>query len=110
MASLVQLRASSSDVRPLDIATGKDILQAIQQQAEKKWGDRWKANLVREYVEIVKARGFESDKNATPVNRRPQIDRAFDTGRCNIDTAIALATAVGCRFQMSCTEVKVQTF
>ena len=95
---------------PLDIATGKDILQVIQQRAEKQWGDRWKANLVREYVEIVKARGFESDLNATPVNRRSQIDRAFNTGRCNMDTAIALATAVGCRFQMACTEVVVETF
>jgi len=110
ISGLVQWRMLSAEYLLMDIASGSNILQAIQSRAEQKWGDRWMANLVREYVEIIKERGYEKDQNATTVNRRPHLERAFKTGGCTLDTAIALAAAVGCRFQMVCTEVKVQTF
>ncbi|HEY9877921.1 MAG TPA: hypothetical protein V6D29_05660 [Leptolyngbyaceae cyanobacterium] len=99
-------------MQPVDLPSGKDILEAVRRRAIEQWGeDKWKANLVREYVKIVKARGLtDKDQNATAVNRRPQIDRAFEQGSCTLDTAIALAAAVGCRFQMACTEVRIEEF
>lgn len=95
-------------VDAVEIVNAGAILEAIQRRAIAQWGeDKWLVNLVREYVKIANTTG---DTKATPVNRRPQIERAFKVGGCTLDTAIALAAAVGCRFQMACTQVEIETF
>ncbi len=91
----------------METATGKDILDAIQRHATERWGQKWMAELVKAYVKIAIANG---DETATPVNRRPQLERAFKVGTCTLDTAILLAAAVGCRFQLHCTKVEVENF
>jgi len=90
--------------KPVDVTTANAILEKIQARAKTKWGEKWLPNLVREYVKIAQLQG---DEKATTVNRRPQIERVFKVGSCNLDTAIALAAAVGCRFQMVCTETQI---
>lgn len=92
---------------PVDAATGKQILDAIQQRAKNRWKQKWMVELVKAYVKIAIANG---DENATPVNRRSQLERAFKSGSCNLDTAIALAAAVDCRFQLACTQVEIEEF
>jgi predicted RNA-binding Zn ribbon-like protein len=92
---------------PVEVATGKEILEAIQRRAIARWGEKWVAELVKAYVQIAIAKG---DAEATVVKRRPQIERAFKTGSCTLDTAIALAAAVGCRFQMACVSVEIEEF
>lgn len=82
----------------------KAVLERIKEQAIAKWGDKWMAKLATNYAEIARSRG---DEKATAVTRRAQLERAFDTGGCNLETALMLAQAVGCRFQLICTETKV---
>lgn len=90
------------------LVTAATILERIKQRAIGRWGEeKWLANLVREYVKIAQSQG---DDKATAINRRPQIERAFKVGSCTLDTAITLAAAVGCRFQMACTTVEVEEF
>ncbi|MBD3887510.1 hypothetical protein IFO70_38845 [Phormidium tenue FACHB-886] len=72
-----------------------------------RWGKRWIAEFVKAYVKMAIANG---DEKATMVNRRPQIEQALESGSCTLSTAIWLAATVGCRFQMSCTNVKVEKF
>ncbi len=84
--------------------TARKILEAIQNRAQQRWGERWLLNLVQEYVKLAQANG---DEKATTINRRPQIERAFKVGSCTLDTAILLAASVGCRFQLVCTEIQV---
>ncbi|WP_143780201.1 hypothetical protein [Leptolyngbya sp. 'hensonii'] len=64
-------------------------------------------NLAREYVRLTQELG---DTEATYESRRRQIYRVFEVHSCNLDTAIVLAAAVGCRFQMACTEVTIEEF
>lgn len=90
------------------LPTAAVILKRIEQRAVDRWGeDKWLANLVREYVRLAIAQG---DTKATTVNRRPQIQRAFEVGSCTADTLILLAAAVGCRLQMACTTVQLEEF
>ncbi len=84
------------------------ILERIKQRAIDRWGDeKWQMHLVREYARLAQAQG---DDKATPNARRGQIVRAFEVGSCTLDTAILLAAAVGCRFQMACTTIEVEEF
>lgn len=103
---MAKLELQSSRLRWADLmetATGKDVIEAIERRARARWKDKWMAELVKSYVKIVVANG---DETATPVNRRPQLERIFKSGGCNLDTAIALAAAVECRFQLACVEVE----
>jgi hypothetical protein len=89
----------------VELTTSSAILERIKSRAIAQFGeDKWIAGLVREYVKLAQANG---DEKATTINRRPQIERAFKVGSCTLDTAIALAAAVGCRFQMTCTSIEV---
>lgn len=82
----------------LELTTTRAILELIQQRAIARWGDeKWLLELVREYCKIT--------GEGTVRTRKSQIERAFEAGSCTVDTAIALAAAVGCRFQMACTEI-----
>lgn len=85
------------------LTTTKIVLDKIKARAIARWGDKkWLAELVREYCRIA-------EKPSTdPRSRYPQIKRAFDNGGCTLDTAIALAAAVGCKFQLACTHVEVE--
>jgi hypothetical protein len=78
---------------------GAAILELIKNRAVERWGDSWLAQITHAYVEL------EGEK-ATFVNRRPQIGRAFETGGCNLETAVRLADCIGCEIQLSCTEIK----
>lgn len=92
-------------VESLETTTCKAILERIKARAIAKFGEKWLLNLVREYVEIAQQNG---DGKATVINRRNQIERAFNVGSCTADTLIQLAAAVGCRFQMICTVEEVE--
>lgn len=107
MAILELQSTRLSWVDPVETATGREILEVIQRRAIDRWGEKWVAELVKAYVRIANANG---DDKATAINRRPQIERAFETGSCTIEKAIWLAAAVGCRFQLACTNVEVQEF
>jgi hypothetical protein len=83
------------------------VLEAIKARAIARWGDDWLLEIVREYVRLANSQG---DTKATVNNRKSQIQRAFEVGSCRLDTAMLLAEAVGCHFQMVCTEVQVTKF
>lgn len=83
------------------------VLEAIKTRAIARWGDDWLLEIVREYVRLANAQG---DTKATVNNRKSQTQRAFEVGSCRLDTAMLLAEAVGCQFQMVCTEVQVTKF
>jgi hypothetical protein len=88
------------------------ILNAIKNRAIERWGaEDWLKEIVREYVRIEKEQAeLEDTGKITPVNRRSQILRAFETGNCRLDTAMLLAESVGCQFQLVCKEVQVMKF
>ena len=83
------------------------VLESIKARAIARWGDDWLLEIVREYVRLANSKG---DTKATVNNRKSQMQRAFEVGRCRLETAMLLAEAVGCRFQMVCTEVQVTEF
>ncbi|NMF85056.1 hypothetical protein [Nodosilinea sp. P-1105] len=78
----------------------------------ERWGaEDWLKEIVREYVRIEKEQAESEDtEKITPVNRRSQILRAFETGNCRLDTVMLLAESVGCQFQLVCKEVQVVEF
>jgi len=79
-----------------------DVLEAIKRRAIARWGEeKWLLNLVREYVRL-------EGGDVKPVQRRSQIVRAFETGSCTLETAMLLAAAVGCKFQMRCETLSVE--
>jgi len=85
----------------------KRLLEAIQRRAIVKWGERrWLLELTRTYCQIYQAKG---DEKATIDNRRKQIQRVFEQWGCTLETAIALALCVGCRIQLACTEITIET-
>lgn len=88
------------------------ILNAIKDRAISRWGaEDWLKEIVREYVRIEKEQAEPEDiEKITPVNRRSQILRAFESGNCRLDTAMLLAESVGCQFQLVCKEVQVMEF
>ncbi|MGG6241560.1 hypothetical protein ACQ4N7_23285 [Nodosilinea sp. AN01ver1] len=86
------------------------VLNAIKARAIQTWGEEnWSKEIIKAYVEIEQQQGVDA-KKASYVNRRTQILRAFETGSCRLDTAMLLADAVGCQFQLVCTEVTVTQF
>lgn len=87
----------------MEIVSAGDILEAIQSRAAARWGGKWLAELVKAYVKIAVVNG---DEKATAVNRRPQLERAFEVGSCTLTTAIWLAAAVDCQVQLNCTLVE----
>jgi hypothetical protein len=92
----------------VDIPTSKTVLEAIERRAVGKWGEKkWRAELARETVKVLQSQG---DADATYETRRSQLYRVFETYSCTLDTAIALAAAVGCRFQMACVQIEVEEF
>ncbi|UBF27461.1 hypothetical protein K9N68_05815 [Kovacikia minuta CCNUW1] len=85
-------------VGELELTTAKAILERIRERAIARWGEeKWLLELVREYCKIM--------GEGTVRTRKSQIERVFEVGSCTVDTAIALAAAVGCRFQMACMEI-----
>ena len=82
-------------------------MESIKARAIARWGDDWLLEIVREYVRLANSKG---DTKATVNNRKSQMQRACEVGSCRLETAMLLAEAVGCRFQMVCTEVQVTEF
>lgn len=108
LSLLLDVEESPSYLNNKPLITAATILERIKQRSIARWGEeKWIAGLVREYVKVANANG---DDKATTINRRPQIERAFKAGSCTLDTAITLAAAVGCRFQMACVSVEVEEF
>jgi hypothetical protein len=109
MNDLLKLATVYSDFPPVTFVESKtsaDILNAIKSRAVKTWGeDDWFKEIVKEYVRLENEQAEEDGKKANYINRRNQIERAFTAGSCRLDTAMLLAKAVNCRFQMVCTEV-----
>lgn len=90
---------------PMAILTAKDCLTVIQERAIARWGDKkWLPELAREFVKIAQAEG---DVEATYEKRRRQIYRTFEEWSCSTETLFILSSAVGCRFQMVCSETTV---
>lgn len=85
------------------------VLNAIKDRAISLWGeDEWLREIIKEYVRLEKEQ--DPTTKATANSRRSQILRAFETGGCRLETAMLLADAVGCQFQMICTEVQIRGF
>lgn len=107
MLSLLAIVEDSPDyLQQKPTLGGVPVLECIKIRAIDRWGEKkWLVELVREYVKITNAQG---DEKATTINRRPQIERAFKVGSCTLDTAIVLAAAVGCKFQLHCTTIRVE--
>jgi len=85
------------------------VLNTIKDRAISLWGEEnWLREIVKEYVRLEKEQ--DPTTSATTNSRRSQILRAFETGGCRLETAMLLAEAVGCQFQMVCTEVQVSKF
>ena len=87
----------------LEVTKAKPILERIESRAQKKWGQKWLANLTHEYVNLAKQNG---DDTATFERRRAQIGRTFENGSCNADTLLILVAAVGCKIQLACMEIE----
>jgi len=78
--------------------TSTDIIEGLKQEAIARWGEKkWLPNLVRAYVEVAQANG---DEKANTKNRRPQIERVFTAEGCTLDTAVKIAAALDCQFQL----------
>ena len=87
------------------------VLNAIKARAISLWGESdWFPQIVKEYVRLELEQTQGDAKKATYANRRNQIERAFETGSCRLDTSMLLAAAVGCQFQLVCKEVQVMEF
>jgi hypothetical protein len=87
------------ETRHMIVMTSKIILDKLREKAIAKWGEkRWVVELVKNYVKIAIENG---DESATAINRRPQIERAFNVGSCSADTLILIAAAVGAQFQLA---------
>ena len=78
----------------------RTILDAIAQEAQAKWGDKWQAELVRAYCEIESR---ETGETVKPVNRRKQIVRSFDEGT-TLESLCRIAEAVGIEFELTVIE------
>ena len=106
LLKLATAYADCASVTPVESKTSADILIAIKSRAVKTWGeDDWFKEIVKEYVRLENEQADADGKKANYINRRNQIERAFTAGSCRLDTAMLLAKAVNCRFQMVCTEV-----
>lgn len=93
-------------MKDMEVSDSSDVLKTIRDVAQERWGDKWLPEIVKAYVTIAQSKG---DEKATPVSRRPQLERAFERGSCNLDTALMLAASVECNFQLTCKTV-VGTF
>jgi hypothetical protein len=79
----------------------KRLIETIQQRAINRWGKRkWLTEITKAYCQIYQAQG----EVITPPSRRRQIYRVFEVQSCTLETAIALATCVGCKVQLQCFE------
>lgn len=72
-------------------AQAAKIIDAIATQAQALWGDKWLAELVKQYCEIETA---ESGREIKPVQRRSQIARSLEEKACEITTLMRLLAAV----------------
>ncbi len=74
------------------------IMDAIAEEAQIKWGDRWQVELVRAYCEIESQ---ETGEEVKPVNRRGQLMRTFEEGTTTLVTLCRIAEAFGIEFELS---------
>ncbi len=74
------------------------IMDAIAEEAQIKWGDRWQVELVRAYCRIESR---ETGEEVKPVNRRGQLIRAFEEGKTTLESLCRIAEAVGIEFELS---------
>jgi hypothetical protein len=90
----------------LEITTCRAVLDRIKARAIGQWGEKkWLAELVKKYCQIAKRQG---DETATPLSRRPQLERVFERGTCTADTLMILAATVNGRFQLVFTIEEVE--
>lgn len=68
------------------------IVRTIAKQAQQKWGDSWRVNLVSSYCDLERAE--TGNDKATPVNRRTQIHRILDGSEPTLTTICRLLKAV----------------
>jgi hypothetical protein len=87
----------ASSEEPLPMTTTQLILEKIQSRAEDTWGQKWMAELTKEYCAIAQEEGEDT---ANPNSRRTQLERIFERGTCNSDSLFRLVEAVGYRLQL----------
>jgi hypothetical protein len=82
------------------------LLKKVKERAILRWGERkWELELIRAYCQLYRQKG---DENVTIDRRRTQIRRVFSAYSCTLETAIALATCVGCKVQLQCIEISTE--
>jgi hypothetical protein len=77
--------------------TCKNYLDEIELIAKIKWGDQWKTEVLRSYVEVMNR---INEKQTTMHKRQPMLDRAFAIGSCHPNTLLGLCAAVGCEMRL----------
>lgn len=85
----------------------KAIIEAIQSEAQQKWGEDWLASLVRAYCEIESQ---ETGKLIKPVARRSQIARTLEASSATLPVLLRLIAAVGGSLEMTITRKEVRKF
>ena len=73
-----------------------EILEALEAEALKKWGNHWLAPLARDYSKKV----YNSEDKYR--SAYAQLQRLFKNKSCNLETALAIADCVDCEFQLTC--------
>jgi len=79
------------------MTTTQLILEKVQSRAEDLWGQKWMAELTKEYCAIAQEEGEDT---ANPNSRRTQLERIFERGTCTADSLFRLLEAVGYRVQL----------
>ncbi len=95
---------SYGSIKPID---SKKIIDAIVEEAKKKWGEDWFPHLVRCYCEIE---GTMTGQHPTPHSRRSTLERAIATGEITLKRVTWLAAAVDAEIQLAVHHVEIRKF
>lgn len=81
----------------------KAIIEAIQTEAERIWGDRWMAEITKKYCEIESQ---ELNREIKPPQRRSQLGRIFEEGNATLPTLIRLGTAINGKIRIEVNRIE----
>jgi len=71
--------------------TAGNLIDAICQEAQTRWGEQWIAGLTRTYCQIETA---ETGKSIKSVDRRSQIERIIRTKAVTLATLLRMVEAI----------------
>ena len=78
-----------------------EIFEKLETHAISLWGqDKWMSELAKAYAKVSRQRG---DAGARVVNRRPQLERAFERKSCNVATLLKICEALNLELKLLAT-------